>query len=179
MTSTGDIRKSTDGGVTWMAVGTISQVNMRAMTLDDGDLVAASKEGLISSSNDATSWNWVGSINQLNVVSIGNDTPQATGIPGNSPSAAPRLRITNVWPNPFNLSQPINVAFELPQATQVSFELYDVAGKLVARRASESLASSGAYDRSWQVRGIPSGTYFLRVSTTSGLEARAKIVVVR
>ena len=179
MTSTGTIYKSTDMGVNWTAVGTVSQVNMSGMTLDLGDLVVVSKEGLVASSSDGMSWDWKGSINQLVVMSIGNDDPTRTGI-GSQPPAIDALRFDSIWPNPGHGGDELTrVRFGLGQPAQVTIELYDVSGRLVATRAPQAFGISDGHEIQWAVGDLPSGVYFIQLITNSGLRARSKLTLVR
>jgi len=179
LTGTGNIAESTDKGATWIMIGTISQVNMTALTLNGTDLVAASKEGLVATSGDAMSWSFPGSINQLNVVAIGNDSPTVTGIGPQAPPISP-LRVRSVWPNPVgNSGTPVAVQFELATSDQVGLRVYNVAGILVRSTAPRAFSAGGPYTLEWNTTGLPSGVYFLRLSTEAGLTAQTKLTVIR
>ena len=180
LTAAGDVARSDDGGVSWTFVGTLSQVHVSDLTWD-GDLFAATTtEGLIATSADGMTWKWVGSINQLEVVSLGNDTPTATGIgPARGP-LMPELAFDAPWPNPWQSgSGPLSFRFHLMNSSRVTVELYDAAGRLLARRTPAALAESGWTTIAWDVRARDSGVYFVRLSTDTGLHASRKFVVVR
>ena len=178
LTGTGDIARSTDQGATWMMVGTISQVHMTGLTTNGTDLVAATKEGLIATSGDAVSWSFAGSINQLTVVAIGNDTPRVTGI-GHQVPALSRLRVRSLWPNPAPGDvDVITVLFELDRPGQVALRVYDVAGKLVGERAPQAYAQAGEYTLRWDAGGLASGVYFVQLVTEGGLKAQTKLAIV-
>jgi hypothetical protein len=179
LTGAGDVAKSTDQGTTWMTVGTISQVHMTGLTTNGTDLVAATEEGLVTISSDAVNWSFTGSINQLTVVAIGNDTPTVTGISEDTPPL-PAFRVRSLWPNPAPGSgNGITVLFELGQAGQVALNVYDVAGRLVGTRPPRSFASSGEYTLRWNAGDLASGVYFVQLVTDGGLRAHAKLAVIR
>ena len=179
LTGTGIISKSTDQGVTWMTMGTISQVHMTGMTRDGQTWVATTREGLVATSADAVSWSFVGSINQLNVISIGNDVPQATGIGPDRPPAIAGLSMAPPWPNPLGAHGLVNVAFDLPTADVVTIQLFNAAGQLVARRPAQRFPAAGGHTASWAIPTLPSGIYFVRLATAQGLSAQRKIAIVR
>jgi photosystem II stability/assembly factor-like uncharacterized protein len=179
LTGTGDVGKSTDQGTTWIMVGTISQVNMADLTTNEMGLVAATEEGLVATSGDATSWTFAGSINQLKVVAIGNDTPTTTGVRNQVPSLL-GLQIRSLWPNPAGESTTlVTIGFEIAESDRVGFHVYDVAGRLVSSSAYRELVAGGAYTLQWKVGDLPSGVYFVKLVTERGLTAPAKLTLVR
>jgi hypothetical protein len=125
------------------------------------------------------SWTWAGSINQLVVVALGNDQPTSTGIGASQPPSVPALSLHRLWPNPAGSGLRVNVAFELSAQGDIRFELYDVTGRRVADRPREFVASAGGHSFSWGLPSLPSGVYFLRVSTAAGLHAQQKLVIAR
>jgi len=178
LTGAGDVAKSTDAGATWVMVGTISQVHMTGLTTDGADFIAAAQEGLIATSSDAVNWSFVGTINQVTVVAIGNDTPTITGI-GSRPPAFSELRVRALWPNPMRGNGSfISVMFDVAGPDQVALELYDVGGRLVGKREPQAFASAGTHTAQWEMRNVASGVYFLRFVATSGSRARAKLTVI-
>ncbi|UCF06764.1 MAG: T9SS type A sorting domain-containing protein [bacterium] len=172
----GDVARSTDNGTSWFMVGTVSQVHMTGLTSHGGQLAAVTKEGLVAVSSDATIWTFVGSINQLNVVAIGNDVPTITDIPSR-PTLIPTLSIEPPWPNPLFTDAVVNIAFDLPSPDVVELGLYDVAGRRLGRRAPELITEAGRHKTTWVLPSLPSGTYFLRLDTASGARAARRIVI--
>jgi hypothetical protein len=80
----------------------------------------------------------------------------------------------NAHPNPFNPRT--TVSFTLPAAGQVQVAICDARGQMVARLVSETLVA-GAHTFVWEGRdnygaSMPSGTYFCRLKTSWGVEAR-------
>jgi hypothetical protein len=177
LTGSGIVSRSSDQGVTWMTAGTVSQVHMTGMTLDGETLVTTTKEGLVATSSDAMNWEFVGSINQLNVIAIGNDLPQATGVDSERPPTFASLSVTPPWPNPL-AGTVVHVGFELGTPAHVSLHLYSPAGQVVARRSGQFFQAGSGHEIAWLLPTIPSGVYFVRVET-SGMSAARKIVLVR
>jgi hypothetical protein len=101
----------------------------------------------------------------------------ATGV--ETPAAASALHL-RAFPNPFNAATELAVG--APGPGSVSVELFDVAGRRVARRTivagpggNASLLFDGRGDDG---RALPSGVYFVR-ARTAGLTQTAKIVLMR
>jgi hypothetical protein len=179
LTGRGDVGKSTDQGATWIMVGTISQVHMVDLTTNGTDLVAATEEGLVATSGDATNWSFAGSINQLKVVAIGNDTPTTTDVSDWAPSFS-GLQIGSLWPNPAGESTTlVTIGFELAESDRVGFRVYDVAGRLIGSSALREFVTGGSYTLQWNVGDFPSGVYFVKLVTERGLTAPAKLTLVR
>lgn len=179
LTGAGDVAKSADQGTTWIMVGTISQVHMTGLTTNDTDLVAVTEEGLAAASSDAVNWSFVGSINQLTVTAVGNDTPTGTGI-GEAVPPLPAFRVRSLWPNPAPGSDnAVTVLFELGEPGGVALNVYDVAGKRVGKHARRDFDRSGEYTLRWETGNLASGVYFVQLVTEGGLKAYAKLVIVR
>lgn len=180
LTDTGDIACSTDAGASWIMVGTASQVHMTAMTCNGTDLIIASREGLIATSADGSSWSWVGSINQLTVTALGNDTPTATGVrPVRGPEAS-RFAVLSLWPNPLGpFDETFHVSFRLPERSDVIVEVFDVGGHRVTSRPAETFEGGGVERMSWRAGYLRTGVYFIRLTTQGGATASAKLSVVK
>jgi hypothetical protein len=180
LTSKGDVARSIDLGGTWVFVGTLSQVHVSSLTWDGNILAAATTEGLIATSGDGVTWTWVGSINQVEVVSLGNDTPVGTGV---GPDGTPLYRVLEFdrpWPNPWSGGRSaVSFRFRLPHQDVVTLELYDVAGRLITRRAPEKYSNPGEFTIDWKMTNVRSGIFFVRLITSTGLEAHHKLVFVR
>ena len=68
-------------------------------------------------------------------------------------------------PNPFNPST--TISFDLPRATEVSLDIYDLQGRLVRRLLDESPYATGSHKQVWdgrdgEGRATSSGVYFYR-----------------
>ncbi len=66
------------------------------------------------------------------------------------------------FPNPFNPSTVIN--FDIPNDANVTIALFDMQGKLV-RVLSDGFKTAGYYSLNINAAGLPSGTYFYRLSS--------------
>jgi hypothetical protein len=70
--------------------------------------------------------------------------------------------LSSPFPNPVTGHQ-VSFNYFLPQSSHIVFELFDINGKkmsLLADRTSES----GTYSEDFSLAGIPSGTFFLRMT---------------
>ncbi len=63
------------------------------------------------------------------------------------------------------------------RAGPVSLELFDVQGRLVARRALATSDPAGALSFRWQAGTVPAGTYLVRASAPYGGRAAVKWTV--
>ncbi|NOY06990.1 MAG: T9SS type A sorting domain-containing protein [Chlorobi bacterium] len=70
------------------------------------------------------------------------------------------------YPNPFNPST--NIAFTLPEASQVSLKVIDVLGREVATLVNGRM-SAGSHTVTWNADGYQSGVYMYRLNAI-GLE---------
>lgn len=175
MTETGDILKSLDAAATWSAVGTLSQIGMRGLVKNGTTLVAASREGHVATSGDGTSWTWQGSINQLTLTALATNDPATTGVvpgPGEGP-----LALGAPFPNPSADGAGV-FPVRLEREEQVTLELFDAAGRVVARRAAERLGA-GLTRLTWKPDVARSGLYFARLSGESGATARRRWIILR
>ena len=73
------------------------------------------------------------------------------------------------YPNPFNPTTTIN--FDVPEATNVRLEVYDMMGRRVATLVNGSL-SAGRYEATWNARSdagnqVASGVYLYRIQAGS------------
>jgi len=176
MTESGDMLTSGSGGASWLAVGTVSQVHMSGFTAYGGGLVAVSREGLVATSSDAASWSFVGSINQLNVVAVGNDVPTITGV-GATPPAGFRVRA--VWPNPVGDGGRVTVALDGGGLATITVGVYNVRGQLLLAKRVNVAGTASAWQFPLEVGELPSGVYFLRLATATGERTHARLVIVR
>ncbi len=78
------------------------------------------------------------------------------------------------YPNPFNPSTTIR--YQLPVASEVKLEVYDVLGKKVAKLVNERQAA-GVYQVIWNANGLSSGTYFYRLQAGQFVQTRKMMLV--
>jgi hypothetical protein len=177
LASTGEVYRSLNYGVSWIAVGALSQGSMSALVDLGAQLVAATKEGEVASSANGASWAWVGAINQLDVVALGTDTPQVTGVVDEE--SPPKFAMAAPYPNPRAGAGGATFGFTVPAPDRVRLELYDVRGLFLAARPFETIATGGAHAIRWEPASLSAATYLVRLVTESGHTAQTKWVVLR
>jgi hypothetical protein len=175
LTETGEIYRSLNNAVSWLAVGAITANNMSAMAVSGSAIVAGARTGEIYQSSGGTAWTAVGAVNQLNLVSIGSDDPLATGVVGEE--STPRFAIGAPYPNPAPRGAG-TFPFALARPGTVRLELYDVHGRLVASRAGTSLGS-GPHALDWAPKRLAAGRYLVRYVIEGRRSASTPWVVVR
>jgi N-acetylneuraminic acid mutarotase len=89
-----------------------------------------------------------------------------------SPTAPKTFLLEQNYPNPFNPSTTIR--YQLPVASEVKLEVYDVLGKKIATLVNER-QSAGSYQVVWNASGLSSGTYFYRLQAGSFVETKKMI----
>jgi hypothetical protein len=91
-----------------------------------------------------------------------------------SPTAPKTFLLEQNYPNPFNPSTTIR--YQLPVASEVKLEVYDVLGKKIATLVNER-QSAGSYQVVWNASGLSSGTYFYRLQAGTFVETKKMIMV--
>jgi hypothetical protein len=89
-----------------------------------------------------------------------------------------RLTLEQPRPNPRAGVIPSTFVFSLPRADRVSLELLDANGRIMAQRAAADF-TAGRHTVVWRVPNLPSGMYFARIKTASGLSAKRSWVVLK
>ena len=87
----------------------------------------------------------------------------------------PSSLILSAYPNPFNSST--TVTYELPRASNVKLNLFDVTGRRVKQLMNSALPA-GRGSVHWTASDLPSGTYFLHL-TTVGQTRIQKVLLLR
>jgi hypothetical protein len=176
LTDAGEFLRSNDRGATWQAVGTISQVGMRAVTIGATGFAAVSKQGDVAISADGASWSWGGTVNQVFVVALAPSTPEfTTSVP---PPAAPIEPVLSLsaWPNPFRGELSLSIAGGSPSDRTI-VGIYDVTGRRVARIEAVGGAPRQA-TLSWIPGASPAGVYFVQ-ARSGGRIASQSVTLVR
>lgn len=111
---------------------------------------------------------------------IRSGTLTAVQMPGGVPGIA-ALEILSLSPNPFNPST--KVAFQTSIASDVSMEVFDVAGRRV-RSEPLGFLGPGRHFAGWDGRDgsgtrVASGVYFVRLKGTAGASRAVKAVITR
>lgn len=107
--------------------------------------------------------------NPKTLILLGTAQSALTGVLEGGAGAG-MLSLSSPWPNPARGFTGSTFQLTLPRADRVTMSLYDVTGRLVARRPEEAF-TAGAHSFRWNPGPLPSGTYFVRM-TTGGGEAR-------
>ena len=81
------------------------------------------------------------------------------------------------WPNPTNGGN-IKIGFHLQQAADVALTLHDIQGKVVRNWMSDVSLPAGPHLGSYDVQGLPSGTYVYRMQTSNGTSRSASIQII-
>ena len=80
------------------------------------------------------------------------------------------------YPNPFNPTA--TVPFHIAQAGAVRLSVYDVLGREVARLA-DGRVEAGRHTAVFDASRLPSGTYFVRLTTADGFAATQRITLLK
>ena len=86
----------------------------------------------------------------------------------------PLVRIVPEFDNP--LGRRVQVAFELGRTGTTSLDVYDLAGRRVARLAGGSIPA-GVHARVWDTGRLPSGVYFLHLRQGNSRDTRRCVLV--
>ena len=81
------------------------------------------------------------------------------------------------WPNP-NLGSEVTIGYHLRKAANVTMELFDFQGRLVCTWLHELATPAGHHLHTFDVTGLPSGTYVYRLETSTGTVRSSKLQVV-
>jgi len=154
-------------------VGAMTSSDMTALVDVGTSLVTAARTGEIATSADGVAWTWVGAINQLSVMALGTDTPQATGVESELP-IPPRFVLRAPYPNPSSSRGGATFSFTIPQADFVRMEVYNAAGRLAASRETQWFPGPGTFPIRWEPGRLAAGTYVVRFTTGSGRVASTK-----
>ncbi len=96
------------------------------------------------------------------------------GIASTSNRTPDQFTLEQNRPNPFN---PVTeIAFNLPQGSQVRLEVFNITGQRVALLAN-GYYDAGRYSVTWNAAGQTSGIYFYRITTDSFVESRKMILL--
>jgi hypothetical protein len=106
---------------------------------------------------------------------IGACTNVVTGV-DDGPVVAPKFTLAAPYPNP--ISRHATLGFSLDEAATVSMAVYDVKGRKVADVVHDQRFPVGASELSFDSTGIPSGVYFVKMSTPTKSVSR-KITILR
>lgn len=147
-----------------MLMGTMSFAQSIHFNYTDGTNASYNLEDVRKITFDADVMNlhlWDESVYAWNVSTIGHYQYDETSL-----NIQEWLNNANAWevsiyPNPTN--SVLNVGFNLPQADEVSIELYDMQGKLILQK-NLGTQVSGEHQETFDLTSFPQGTYVCRIS---------------
>jgi photosystem II stability/assembly factor-like uncharacterized protein len=97
----------------------------------------------------------------ISITQIGSEIPK-------------EYKLYNNYPNPFN---PVTkIKFDLPKASFVNIQIFDITGRLVDAVVNDNL-NAGAYETSWDAGAYASGVYVYRIITRSFTDVKKMVVV--
>ncbi|MBI4553337.1 MAG: T9SS type A sorting domain-containing protein [Candidatus Latescibacteria bacterium] len=85
------------------------------------------------------------------------------------------------WPNPFNPGT--RIAYDVPQVAHVTVVVYNLLGQEIVRLVDEP-KTPGRYEVTWdgrnrQGRGVASGVYLYRLTTSTGFSQTRRMALVK
>jgi hypothetical protein len=87
------------------------------------------------------------------------------------------FRLDQNYPNPFNPST--TIGFNLPQATKVTLNVFDITGKKVATMVNNKSHSAGSYTYRFNAQNLSSGVYFYQITTQDGINMIKKMTLIK
>jgi|WetSurMetagenome_2_1015567.scaffolds.fasta_scaffold166151_1 hypothetical protein len=104
----------------------------------------------------------------------GVEIRRATPVDGDNTQIPKQFSLRQNFPNPFNPST--QIIFSLEKSEQIRLDVYDVAGQRVTTLA-EGRYSAGEHAVLWDAGSQPSGVYFYRLTTDSGIQTRKMLLI--
>jgi hypothetical protein len=85
-----------------------------------------------------------------------------------------RFSLSANHPNPFNSSTIIQ--YVLPEASEVTIEVYDILGRRVETLAQEA-QQAGYHQVTWDAQGCSSGLYFCRIQAEGNIQTKKMLLL--
>jgi hypothetical protein len=104
----------------------------------------------------------------------GDWTLTGSFLEGNEVDLPTEFALSSNYPNPFNVSTVIE--YQLPEASEVKLEVYNLLGEIVATLVHEE-QQAGYKSISWDASEVSSGLYFYKLSTGDFTKARRMMLV--
>ncbi len=92
------------------------------------------------------------------------------------PDYPTKMEIVSLYPNPFNSSVNINV--NLQQPSNLNVTIFNLIGQRVATLTNQHYGS-GLHQMSWDATNYQSGTYIVRINSSTGEDQTKKIVYLK
>jgi photosystem II stability/assembly factor-like uncharacterized protein len=197
--TTPGIYRSTDDGASWSAVDAPDFTVYDFVELSDGTFWAASSFGALRSTDSGTTWALENSgtpdddiaVRSLtlnpsdgrlyiaerfqNETAVYRSVNPVVPVSAENDATADTFGLQPVFPNP--TARAATLSFTLDRAADITFAVYDVLGREVARVA-EGFHRSGDHRLSWRTAEVPNGVYLVRLAVGDRVETR-RVTVVR
>lgn len=86
-----------------------------------------------------------------------------------------KFALSQNYPNPFNPST--KISFNIPEAVNVTLEIYDITGKLITSLIDNKLYQSGYYTIDMNGASLSSGTYFYRLQAGEFIQTKKMLLL--
>jgi hypothetical protein len=156
---------------TWSTLGTGSSNGVSGSI---GSIVPAAVFALAVVGNEVVVGGWFTEAGGVSANYVARWNSGTSRVEQLSPTAPKTFLLEQNYPNPFNPSTTIR--YQLPVASEVKLEVYDVLGKKIATLVNER-QSAGSYQVVWNASGLSSGTYFYRLQAGTFVETKKMIMV--
>jgi len=94
--------------------------------------------------------------------------PISSNVPG-------RFNLFQNYPDPFNPTTTIR--FDIPKDANITLQIFDVLGKLVATIANYEFRKAGSYKVVWDANNFASGVYFYKIIAGQFIESKKMVVL--
>jgi len=193
ISGTGNIIKTTDGGVTWqrLNVSVTSGVNLDPVgfaNVNAGWIANHSGSGMWQTINGGTNWTNITVGNSIHGIFIINDsigyasgnevlkyTDKVVGLNTNTQNTSPFVNtLEQNFPNPFNAST--KISYRLVNRMSVILEIYSAAGEFIETLV-HGYNDAGEHSVLWNAENYPSGVYFYSLRTDAGNQFGKAVLV--
>ena len=155
---------------------TYSQTTVKTSVFSNGGAVLTGQnysltgtvgQPVIGETSNSSTIHSIGFWNQISSI--------VTGIHETENNAVPTVfRLDQNYPNPFN---PVTtIRFALPQYSQVSLKIYNMAGAEEISLVNK-VFEAGEYEINFDARNLPSGVYFYRLITEEFVQTRKLLLL--
>lgn len=192
----GRIYRSTDRGSTWTPkwLGIQDDLYGIALTPTGEGTITTGFGGVYTTSNAGNTWNdahsitgnWLYSVcypspgralmvgQASTILGLGDATVTAVGPPAGSAGVPEVPALAQNYPNPFNPST--QIAFTLPTRMIIRLSVFDLLGREIATLVDGGM-DAGAHSVEWNVRDLPAGVYFYRLTAGESTIARKMLLL--